>query len=118
MALKDSREGRELRLEQGDRLRCSGGNSGTTSRLYPAYYQNAIAVAATDNKDQKASFSTYGSSWVDLAAPGENVFSTTPNHDFKNRTINGHSKYYDYGSGTSMSSPMVAATAALVWSTS
>ena len=95
----------------------AAGNSGTTSRLYPAYYQNAVAVAATDNKDQKASFSTYGSSWVDLAAPGENVFSTTPNHDFKNQTINGRSKNYDYGSGTSMSSPMVAATAALVWST-
>ena len=95
----------------------AAGNSGGTSRLYPAYYQNAIAVAATDNKDQNASFSTYGSSWVDLAAPGANVFSTTPNHDFKNQTINGRSKYYDYGSGTSMSSPMVAATAALVWST-
>lgn len=92
----------------------AAGNSGNTSRLYPAYYQNAIAVAATDNRDQKASFSTYGG-WVDLAAPGVNVFSTTPNHDFKNETINGRSKNYDYGSGTSMSSPMVAAAAALLW---
>ena len=71
-------------------------------------------MAATHNRDQKASFSTYGG-WVDLAAPGVNVFSTTPNHDFKNETINGRSKNYDYGSGTSISSPMVAAAAALHW---
>ena len=32
-------------------------------------------------------------------------------------TANGRSRNYDYGLGTSMSSPMVAATAALVWST-
>ena len=95
----------------------AAGNSGATSRLYPAYYPNAVAVAATDNKDRKASFSTYGSSWVDVAAPGANVFSTTPNHPFKNEAINGRSKNYDYGSGTSMSSPMTAAAAALVWST-
>ena len=94
----------------------AAGNSGGTSRLYPAYYPNAVAVAATDNRDQKASFSTYAT-WVDVAAPGANVFSTTPNHPFKNETINGRSKNYDYGSGTSMSSPMAAGVAALVWST-
>lgn len=94
----------------------AAGNSGGTKRLYPAYYQHAVAVAATDNRDQKASFSTYGT-WVDVAAPGVNVFSTTPNHPFKNETINGRSRDYDYGSGTSMSSPMAAGVAALVWST-
>ena len=93
----------------------AAGNSGTTSKLYPAYYRNAIAVAATDNRDKKASFSTYGT-WVDVAAPGVNVFSTTPNHPFKNESINGRQKNYDYGSGTSMSSPMSAAVAALIWS--
>jgi thermitase len=93
----------------------AAGNSGNQSRLYPAYYTNAIAVAATDNRDQKASFSTYGA-WVDVAAPGVNIFSTTPNHPFKNETINGRSKNYDYGSGTSMSSPATAAVAALIWS--
>lgn len=94
----------------------AAGNSGNTSKLYPAAYTNAIAVAATDNRDQKTSFSSYGSKWVDVAAPGLNVFSTTPNHPFKNETINGRQKNYDYGSGTSMSSPMTAAVAALTWS--
>lgn len=94
----------------------AAGNSGNTSKLYPAAYTNAIAVAATDNRDQKATFSSYGAKWVDVAAPGLNVFSTTPNHPFKNETINGRQKNYDYGSGTSMSSPMTAAVAALIWS--
>lgn len=50
-------------------------------------------------------------------APGVNVFSTTPNHPFKNESMNGRNKDYDYGSGTSMSSPMAAAVAALIFST-
>src|SRR3990167_7535642 len=90
----------------------AAGNSGNQSKTYPAAYANAIAVAATDNRDQKASFSEFGK-WVDIAAPGVNVFSTFPNHPYKiNKSPN-----YDYGSGTSMATPMVSAAAALVWST-
>ncbi len=59
----------------------------------------------------------WGKGPVFVAAPGVNVFSTTPNHPFKNETINGRSKNYDYGSGTSMSSPTAAGVTALVWST-
>ena len=90
----------------------AAGNSGNQSKTYPAAYANAIAVAATDNRDQKASFSEFGK-WVDIAAPGVNVFSTFPNHPYKiNKSPN-----YDYGSGTSMATPMTSATAALIWST-
>lgn len=47
---------------------------------YPASYQltNIIVVAATDQQDQLASFSNYGATTVHLAAPGENILSTTP----------------------------------------
>ena len=91
----------------------AAGNSANPSKTYPAAYVNAIAVAATNNKDKKASFSSYGAKWVDVAAPGENIFSTFPNHPY---VIN-KSLGYDFGSGTSMATPMTSAVAALIWST-
>jgi thermitase len=97
-------------------LVAAAGNGGNQTKIYPGAYPNVIAVAATDNTDAKASFSTYGASWVDIAAPGVNVYSTFPNHKFVLGTQNGRSFGYDVGNGTSMSSPIVAATAALAWS--
>src|SRR5262249_22194575 len=55
----------------------AAGNSSSSSVFYPAGYPNAIAVAATDSSDKLASFSNYGS-WVQVAAPGVNIFSTLP----------------------------------------
>ncbi|WP_369045448.1 S8 family serine peptidase [Sinomonas sp. P10A9] len=93
----------------------AAGNSGSQAKMYPAAYTNVIAVAATDNNDAKASFSTYGAKWVDLAAPGVSVYSTFPNHPFALQTTYNRSLDYDIGSGTSMASPIVAATVALAW---
>lgn len=72
---------------------------------YPASYNldNIISVAATDKNDRLASFSNYGATSVDLAAPGVNIYSTVPGND------------YDYGSGTSMAAPHVSGVAALAW---
>jgi thermitase len=97
-------------------LVAAAGNGGNQTKIYPGAYPNVIAVAATDNTDAKASFSTYGASWVDVAAPGVNVYSTFPNHTFVLGTQNNRSFGYDVGNGTSMSAPIVAATAALAWS--
>lgn len=91
----------------------SAGNDNNTSKEYPGAYANVIAVAATDNRDQKASFSTYGT-WVDIAAPGANIYSTFPNHPFVIQNIYGRSMNYDFANGTSMAAPMVAGAAALV----
>ena len=63
-------------------LVAAAGNGGNQTKIYPGAYPNVIAVAATDNNDAKAPFSTYGASWVDIAAPGANVYSTFPNHPF------------------------------------
>jgi thermitase len=90
----------------------AAGNSGKTAPIYPAYYANCISVAATDQNDAKASFSTYGS-WVDVAAPGVIIYSTLPNHSNSIGTRN-----YGSLSGTSMATPHVAGLAGLVWSTS
>lgn len=77
-----------------------------TKAIYPANYNlpNVISVAATDNSDRLTSFSNFGASSVDIAAPGSFILSVSS--DFSNsgfRTL----------SGTSMSSPMVAGVAGL-----
>lgn len=93
----------------------AAGNGGSQAKIYPGAYPNVIAVAATDNNDAKASFSSYGAKWVDVAAPGVSIFSTFPNHDFVLES-NGRSEGYDIASGTSMASPVVAGVAALALS--
>lgn len=96
-------------------LVASAGNKSSTQKSYPGANNNVVSVAATDNKDQKASFSTYGT-WVDVTAPGKAIYSTLPTHAY-NMQIDTPSLQlnYDYLNGTSMSSPMVAGVVGLIW---
>lgn len=81
----------------------SAGNYSTSTPYYPAACDHVVAVSATDSSDAVASFSNYGS-WIDLAAPGVSVLTTSSGGS------------YDYWSGTSFSAPIVAGVAALVLS--
>ncbi len=84
-------------------LVAAAGNDGTDQRMYPAAYDEVISVIATDQFDQPAGFTNHGQ-WVELSAPGVDVYSTLLNDGF------------GYKSGTSMAAPHVSGVAALVLS--
>jgi subtilisin family serine protease len=75
---------------------------------FPASYalDNVVTVASTSKADALSSFSNFGLTSVDLAAPGEQIYSTFPATD---------SFYYlDTAGGTSYSAPYVAGACALL----
>jgi len=83
-------------------------------RFYPASYalDNIISVGATDSRDNRASFSNYGKTYVDLGAPGVDIWSTVP-PVVAGATCMTTGGCYASFSGTSMATPHVAGTAAL-----
>jgi subtilisin family serine protease len=82
-------------------LVAAAGNLGNSEKIYPAALDSVIAVGALDQNNYKAYISNYGD-WVDIAAPGVGIYSTSPYDSFK------------YKTGTSMAAPQVAGVAALI----
>ena len=92
----------------------SAGNASSNNDVtphYPASYRlgNIISVGAIDARGRMASFSNYGRSSVDIAAPGERILSTSVSSPWRLRSAT-----YDFRSGTSFAAPMVSGAAALL----
>jgi serine protease AprX len=108
----------------------SAGNNGTASLFPPANDPFVITVGATDDKgttslgdDALASFSAWGTDETgaakpDVVAPGTNIVAYLPDNPFLTISVNHPSNRTDYNyfsmSGTSMASPMVAGSVAML----
>ncbi len=101
---------------------CSAGNDGTDTPTWPAACTGTLAVASTNASNLRSNFSNWGS-YVNIAAPGENMWSAIA----RNYAYDAYSLYYyeqlfgfdgshAYMSndGTSFSAPIVSGAAALV----
>jgi subtilase family protein len=74
--------------------------------IYPGAFPHVLTIAATDRSNQVAGFSSRGPS-IDLAAPGVDIPVAVPTWE---------SPFgYEQWSGTSFSSPIVAAAASWLW---
>ncbi len=80
----------------------AAGNEGGSVPQYPAYYPECIAVTATREDGSRAPLASHGD-WVDVAAPGYQVYSTLPDNE------------YGYKTGTSQATAHVAGLAALLY---
>jgi thermitase len=88
----------------GALLVAAAGNDGDATLEYPAAYAEVVSVAATDNRDQRASFSNANAD-VEVAAPGVNVLSSYNSSDTSYTTL----------SGTSMATPHASGVAAIIF---
>ncbi len=93
--------------DAGILLVAAAGNTGTDRILYPAAFEEVIAVGAMDPDRRRAEYSNYGPE-LELMAPGTDVISLFGYHEGSRKDS------YGAMSGTSMAAPHVSALAALI----
>jgi len=96
----------EYAHNRGVLLISSTGNDPTAFVGIPARYNEVIAVGATDSQDRAFPGQTTGAE-MDVVAPGVMIYTTVDQTSTPNN--------YTLATGTSMSVPMVAGVAAIVW---
>jgi len=89
--------------QKGCVIIAAGGNDNSNQPVYPAACSNVIGVGATNENDEKWQSSNYGS-YIDVVAPGVNIYST------------GLGNTYFSATGTSASAPFVSGLAGLLFS--
>ena len=99
----DLEEAIKYAWKHGALIVAAAGNNGGQSPVYPAHYENCIAVTALKEGGSLAPLSNYGD-WIDLAAPGFQIYSTLPGDS------------YGFESGTSFAAAHVSGIAALLFS--
>jgi subtilisin family serine protease len=90
--------------EKGSLIIVAAGNNADESSVYPACYENCIAVSCLGGDDKLLPLSNCGA-WVHVAAPGCNVYSCLPKN------------CYGYKSGTSCAAAYASGIAALLFAT-
>jgi len=104
-------------MKQGVVVVAAVGNEGIdTSKtpVYPACYKGSqdnkvIGVGSVDENNKRASFSNFGKTCVDVAAPGTGIFGLVYHNENDFLYITSYGSPWE---GTSMSAPMVSAVAA------
>ncbi len=88
-------------ISKGSMVVSAAGNDGCSCMVYPARYPEVIAVGATNTSDQRAYFSSYGST-LDIVAPGLSMTSSSWSASNPTNAYSGNL------AGTSFATPVVS----------
>lgn len=102
--------------DRGVIIVAAAGNSGSRTLFYPAACENVIGVGSVSRSGDKlehSTFSQYNNS-ISITAPGDSVLGVSVYPSSDGKVYASPEESYINGSGTSYSSPVVAAMAAIV----